>query len=208
MIGLGIATRGGGSGGTTGQVNSSNLFLDGQETSFATGDIAAWERGIDHDTMAHNNGYGLASDRFTDDTGAQTYTANIVIDWSTWDVLNSTVLGFYRVTATSTNWLNAMSLAVASTQAGYTDWTIPSRKEIANLYNEEVSGGSPIGLNFSPMNIIVSASSERLWMRTTGGITTRVYSIIENGGYQGLNKTTTTNDFFLVRQFAFSEISL
>lgn len=188
-------------------VNTSNLFQDGQITSYATGDLPGWYRGVDHGTLSHNNPYG-DTERFRDTAGGAIYANDIVVDWSTEDRIGEVVLGFYRITATSISWANAMSLANASVQAGFSNWAIPSRKETINLYNEEVSGGSPIGLNFSPMNIIVSASSERLWTRTTGGIVTRAYCAIENGSFQGLNKTTTTNDFFLVRQFTYAELGL
>jgi hypothetical protein len=54
----------------------------------------------------HNDGtatINTTTSRFTDELGGQTYTNDIVLDWSTWN--GSTLLGWYRVADTSVmNW--------------------------------------------------------------------------------------------------------
>jgi hypothetical protein len=58
----------------------------GQTTSYASNDDGATQRGrlTDFNTIPYLNPYG-DNFRFTDELGGQTFTNNIVIDWSTWD---------------------------------------------------------------------------------------------------------------------------
>jgi hypothetical protein len=55
----------------------------GQTTSYATNDDGDLQRGrlVDFNTLPYNNGFGNTN-RFTDELGGQTFTNNIVIDWS------------------------------------------------------------------------------------------------------------------------------
>jgi hypothetical protein len=72
------------------------LMKTGQTTSYRTGDDGDLEEGraTDFFTLATNNPFGNTN-RFTDELGGSTYTNNIVIDWSTYDNIGGTVLGYY-----------------------------------------------------------------------------------------------------------------
>jgi hypothetical protein len=85
----------------------------GQTTSYATNDDGDLERGrtIDFNTIPYLNPYG-DNFRFTDELGGQTFTNNIVIDWSTWDG-GSSVNGYcfsgYSNETANQNWDDWMS---------------------------------------------------------------------------------------------------
>jgi len=92
---------------------TAKLMKTGQTTSYITGDDGDIEAGrnTDFTTLAENNVFGNTN-RFTDELGTQTYTNNIVIDWSTYD--GSTILGWYRVNnGIDINWAGAIAGALA-----------------------------------------------------------------------------------------------
>ena len=98
------AAGGGGSVGAT-------IMKTGQTVSYRTGDDGDIEAGraTDFLTLASNNPFGNTN-RFTDELGGQTYTNNIVIDWSTYN--GTDVLGYSRVNQQAT-WDDAIDNCLA-----------------------------------------------------------------------------------------------
>jgi hypothetical protein len=84
--------------------------------------------------LASNNPFGNTN-RFTDELGGQTYTNNIVIDWSTFD--GSTVLGWRRTeNGTNINWNDSIDGALAVSIGTFTSgWRLPNTTELHSLIN-------------------------------------------------------------------------
>jgi hypothetical protein len=148
------------------------LMKTGQTTSYRTGDDGDLEEGraTDFFTLASNNPFGN-TDRFTDELGGQTYTDDIVIDWSTYD--GSTVLGWRRTTnGVNINWNSAIDGALlVSIGIFTTGWRLPNRNEINSLMIMD----SLRGLNYAPFN---NNSNDNYWSSTTAHPTTsNAYSI-------------------------------
>jgi hypothetical protein len=124
------------------------LMTTGQTTSYRTGDDGDIEAGraTSFTVLASNNPFGNTN-RFTDELGGQTYTKNIVIDWSTYNGTN--VLGYKR-TATNTTtggWNNAIDTCLAISIAPFTSgWRLANINEWNNIMNRELS--NPLG--YSP----------------------------------------------------------
>ena len=127
------------------------LMKTGQTTSYRTGDDGDLEAGraTDFTTLATNNPFGNTN-RFTDELGGSTYTNNIVIDWSTYDNIGGTVLGYYRLTIALVNWDdmidNCLALSIGTFTTGWRLWNI---NECVNILNFGIGNTS---LNYSPMN--------------------------------------------------------
>ena len=161
--GFGISKRGSGGGG--GSVGAT-LMKTGQTTSYRTGDDGDIEAGraIDFFTLSTTNPFGTNA-RFTDELGGQTYTNDIVIDWSTYDTVAGTVLGYYRVTNPSNvNWNTAIDQCLALSIGTFTTgWRLPNRGEIFNIALHE---GATLNypLNYSPLNINIATL---YWTSTT-----------------------------------------
>jgi hypothetical protein len=139
------------------------LMKTGQTTSYRTGDDGDIEAGraTNFTTLASNNLFGNTN-RFTDELGGQTYTNNIVIDWSTYD--GSTVLGYNRNINNwaASNWDTAIDNALAYSIGSFTSgWSLANKKQIENLQNMSIVGAA---LNYAPFNYNTTAS---LWSSTT-----------------------------------------
>lgn len=123
----------------------------GQTTSYATnddGDIEAG-RATDFFTLATNNPFGNTN-RFTDELGGQTYTNNIVIDWSTYDTVAGTVLGYYRTPLSGAIWATQISNCAAVSIGTFTsDWRMWNFREMFNI----CKGESNPNINYTPFNI-------------------------------------------------------
>jgi len=111
----------------------------GQTTSYATGDDGDLQRGrlVDYTTLPYNNGFGT-TDRFTDVLGGQTFTSNIVIDWSTWDG-GTDVLGFILSSKSTLNlgiqdWATWMAGQPYTTD-GFGDWYITNAREMLSIFD-------------------------------------------------------------------------
>ena len=130
--------------------STAKLMKTGQTTSYRTGDDGDLEAGrnVSFSVLAENNPFGNTN-RFTDELGGQTYTKNIVIDWSTYD--GSTVLGWRRTPNVSNiQWNTAIDGALAVTITPFTTgWRLPNNYELFSISN--VSLGS--SLNYSPFNV-------------------------------------------------------
>lgn len=149
---------------------TAQLMKTGQTTSYRTGDDGDLERGrsVSFLLLAENNPFGNTN-RFTDELGGQTYTKNIVIDWSTYD--GSTVLGWRRTTTSGQTWNQAIDGALLINIAPFTTgWRLPNFMELMSLANFSIVGY----LNYSPFNL----SSVNLWTSTTtAGSTTTAYML-------------------------------
>jgi hypothetical protein len=163
------------------------LMRTGQTTSYRTGDDAdtrAEGRAVDFFTLASNNPFGNTN-RFTDELGGQTYTNNIVIDWSTYD--GTTVLGWYRVrNAVNITWNDAIDEALTLSIGGFTSgWRLPNVNEGLSIMNFENTSS----LNYSPFNN--NLGTGRNFTSTTNSINTaQAFTITASSGIAPASKTT------------------
>lgn len=154
-------------GGGSTPLNTSNLFKTGANTSYATGDDGALQRGrgVDFFTLSFNNGFGNTK-RFTDDTGNQTYTSLVVVDWSTWNQVDSTVLAYYKTP------LNAFPqtthlLGQPYTRNSLSGWYVCNLNELHNIRNYSVYRNP---FNYSPFNYNMAITSENIWSSLQEGV--------------------------------------
>ena len=181
------------------------LMKTGQTTSYRTGDDGDIEAGraTSFTVLASNNPFGNTN-RFTDELGTQTYTNNIVIDWSTYD--GHTVLGISRVVvATGQTWNNAVDGSLSYSVGTFTSgWRLPNIREIFNLLNF-VNDQNNL-LNYSPLNL--SSSGRVYWSSTTIiGVTTFAYAF-NNIGLTSQQLKTSTFTYFRVRTFTVTGTTL
>lgn len=177
----------GGGGGSVG----ATLMKTGQTTSYRTGDDGDLEAGraTSFTVLASNNPFGNTN-RFTDELGGQTYTNNIVIDWSTYD--GSTVLGYKRTLRTlGINWNAAIDESIALSFGGFTSgWRMCNVCEYSNIYNYGLNYSTP--LNYSPFNLVTNVLY--LWISNTLiGQTTDAFYLGANGTMSFIVKTFATN---------------
>jgi hypothetical protein len=154
----------------------------GQTTSYRTGDDGDLERGrnVSFMVLAENNPFGNTN-RFTDELGGQTYTNNIVIDWSTYD--GSTVLGWRR-TQTGATWNNAIDGAQLVSIPPYTSgWRLPNVQELFSVQNF----ANATTMNYAPFNL----TSGSKWTSTTAAfLTTQAFYFTDTSGFTAAAKTT------------------
>lgn len=168
------------------------LMKTGQTTSYRTGDDGDLEAGraTDFFILASNNPFGNTN-RFTDELGDQTYTNNIVIDWSTFD--GSTVLGYRRTdNGVNLTWASAIDGALTVSIGSFTTgWRLPNRKELENIMNM----GTVRPLNYSPFNL---NDQFNFLCSTTNHQSTANAFVIANANHQVLavSKTATTSNSF------------
>ncbi len=149
------------------------LMKTGQTTSYRTGDDGDLEAGraTSFTVLASNNPFGNTN-RFTDELGGQTYTKNIVIDWSTYNGTN--VLGYYRVVNNAdVTWNTAIDSAAALSITGFTSgWRLPNKREMENICNYQLASL----LNYSPINL-----NNTIWTSTTFlASTTAAYTLAQS----------------------------
>jgi hypothetical protein len=140
------------------------LMKTGQTTSYRTGDDGDLEAGraTSFLVLPSNNPFGNTN-RFTSELGTQTYTNNIVIDWSTYN--GSTVLGYRRTpSATTVNWNGAIDGALAVSIGTFTTgWRLTNIRELMNIINFQNGNGTYLYLlQYAPFNIV-----DELWSSTT-----------------------------------------
>ena len=184
------------------------LMKTGQTTSYRTGDDGDLEAGraTDFFTLASNNPFGNTN-RFTDELGGQTYTNNIVIDWSTYN--GSNVLGYRRtLNAANLNWNDAIDQASAVSIATFTSgWRLHNIREIMSLFNYQTANGNI--LQYAPFNI---NSQVNIWTSTTNRlVTANAYCITDsfNGGVSAsIAKTIVLGRFLPVRTFTVTGTTL
>jgi hypothetical protein len=177
----------------------------GQTTSYRTGDDGDFEAGrlTNFTTLAENNPFGNTN-RFTDELGGQTYTNNIVIDWSTYD--GSTVLGWYRVSnGVDINWTNALDNALLVSIGSFTTgWRLPNVQELFSLLNFSAAANP---LNYSPINL--GTVTNGYWTGTnftTQGY--RVFNAISQVVGNSLKSTTSGMRYIPCRVFTVTGTTL
>lgn len=186
---------------------TATLMKSGQTTSYRTGDDGNLQAGraTNFTTLAENNPFGNTN-RFTSELGTQTYTNNIVIDWSTYN--GSTVLGVSRAAiATGKTWNNAVDECLAFSVGTFTSgWRLPNMKEIYNLVN--FANDPSNFLNYSPLNF--SSSGRVYWSSTTNvGGTANAYALNNVGMTSNVAKTTSVAyTYFPVRTFTVTGTTL
>jgi hypothetical protein len=162
---------------------SATLMKTGQTTSYRTGDDGDLEAGraTSFTVLASNNPFGNTN-RFTDELGGQTYTKNIVIDWSTYN--GSNVLGYYRtVSATNITWNAAIDAALALSITGFTSgWRLPNKREMENIFNYSLS----FGMSYSPF----SFPNNSIWISTTYQASTTIAYMLSSGSWISVNAKT------------------
>lgn len=160
--------------------STATLMKTGQTVSYATNDDGATQRGraTNFTTLdlapLHNDGsptLNTTTNRLTDILGGQTYSNNIVLDWSTWD--GSTLLG-YRRTISFDSYANIQTEYNALNISGFTGWKIPNVDEMFSICNK-LSTLSAY-MNYSPFSISTNSSfyTSTLSSSTVGFIITNV----------------------------------
>ena len=180
----------------------------GQTTSYATNDDGDLQRGreVDINTLAYNNGFGNTN-RFTDELGGQTFTNNIVIDWSTWDG-GTDVLGYIlSINSDSNNttdtWANWMSGQPYTTN-GFGNWYVVNASELSSLLNYEYTAG----LNGYPFNN--STGGDGLFWTSTTNPANSAAALYKNRNTYEIRSTgkTTAYNAMWVRTFTWNGSSL
>jgi hypothetical protein len=181
------------------------LLKTGQTTSYRTGDDGDIEAGraTSFTVLDSNNPFGNTN-RFTDELGGQTYTKNIVIDWSTYNGTN--VLGYKR-TATNINsggWNNAIDTCLAISIAPFTTgWRLANLNEWTNIMNKELA--NPVG--YAPMSSFIFANTAHT--SSTYKPVPSVYSWgIGSNGYITAKDKTETSSCLAVRTFTVTGTTL
>ena len=163
------------------------LMKTGQTTSYATNDDGDLEAGraTDFFTLLNNNPFGNTN-RFTDELGGQTYTNDIVIDWSTYDNIAGTVLGYDRTTLTGATWSAQVSAAAAVSIGSFTSgWRLTNDHEFHNVYSmqDTVFAGRFDGLRYAPFNI---SAGSYFWTSTSRDASFAVAHLLNNFGNFGV----------------------
>lgn len=180
----------------------------GQTTSYATGDDGNLKRGrlVDYRTLPYNNGFGN-TERFTDELGGQTFTNNIVIDWSTWDG-GTDVLGYIlsnrsdigNITQDWATWMAGQPY----TTDGFGDWYITNAREMLSIFDY----GGQHGLGDYPFYQGFTGS-DSFWTSTTYNMNTAQAFYKDRYRTNLLTNTKgTTRKTIFVRQFTWDGASL
>lgn len=179
------------------QIQVLNPIKSGQLVSYRTGDDGDLEYGlgVSFTALTCNNPFGNTN-RFTDTSGGQTYSDNLVVDWLTG-------LMWHRIPISGV-WNGAIDNSLAATTGGYTDWFLPNIKQLMTLSNFGVTGH----LNYFPFNININSVATRLWSSTTCSpvVTNAAQCLIEvNNNIIGSTKTTLSQ-YIYCRFFTLSEL--
>ena len=187
---------------TKAALTTAKLMKTGQTVSYRTGDDGDLERGrnTSFTVLAENNVFGNTN-RFTDELGGQTYTNNIVIDWSTYD--GSTVLGWLRTIQTAATWNNAIDNALLLSIGTFTTgWRLPNTQEYFSILNISSSRF----INYSPIN--GSSSAANYWTSSTNiNGTTQAWRFDNTTIFISSTKTGTAT-WYAVRTFTVTGTTL
>lgn len=172
----------------------------GQTVQYESGDDGTNEfgRGVSFNQLTCNNWFGNTN-RFTATDGTQVLVDDLMLDWQTQTM-------FYVIPfGTVATWNLAVSGALASTQAGYNDWTLPNIIQLTSLINYGMSDT----LNYSPLGIS-STPYANIWSSTTNpNATTEAYRINPvNGNVNGLAKATAGVYYIICRHFTKDDLGL
>ena len=179
----------------------------GQTTSYASNDDGATQRGrlTDFNTIPYLNPYG-DNFRFTDELGGQTFTNNIIIDWSTWDGVSS-VNGYchsiFSATSGIQDWTDWM-LNSPYTCSTFGDWYVSNISEVWSILNWDLT----FNLNGYPFNI-PNNSNYRFYMSSTNpSNTAQTWFKNHNGNLFSLSLKTSPRRAMLIRTFTVSGTTL
>lgn len=167
------------------------LMKTGQTTSYRTGDDGDIEAGraTSFTVLASNNPFGNTN-RFTDELGGQTYTKNIVIDWSTYN--GSNVLGYKRTATnvTTGGWNTSIDTCLAISIAPFTTgWRLANVNEWNNIMNRELS--NPLGYTpFSSFTFTFSSHSSSTYKPVPSAYS---WGIASNGYISAKDKTENSS---------------
>jgi hypothetical protein len=184
------------------------LVKTGQTISYRTGDDGDLEKGraVDFSTLNVNNPFGNTN-RFTDELGGQTYTNDIVIDWSTYDTVAGTVLGYYRVISATQNWDDAVDNALLTSVGSYTSgWYLPNIYQLENI--SQLTSAITRSTNYAPFNISYTGF---LWSSTTKPNNTSSAMVLYPFQFQTSDspKTTSSGRLYIpVREFTVTGTTL
>jgi hypothetical protein len=182
------------------QIQRQQPTRTGQVTRFRSGDDGDLQMGIgaSFSTLSDLNIFGT-NQRFTDELGGQTYTNKFVLD-------HSTGLMWYIALTTATQWNGAIDGALASTQGTFTDWVLPNINQLVSICNFSTITNAL--LNYSPFNIAVTTSTDRIWTSTTLPNTTgSSYTLQSNSTFAGSGKSTSQS-YIICRKFIPSDFGL
>jgi hypothetical protein len=130
-------------------------------TSYFTGDDGGTQRGraTDFFTLGTNNPYGNTT-RFLDELGGTSFANSIAIDWSTYDNIAGTVLGYYYGDLTTTrNLADSITWANSLTVGTFSGWRLWNAAEAMNTTNYSQS----FWWNYAPFNF---TTNQRIWTST------------------------------------------
>jgi len=183
----------------TPQKNIASHIKTGQTTSYRTNDDGDLQRGRETDftTLSSNNPFGNTN-RFTDDGGGQTYTSDWVIDWAFCNYVSETVIGWYRVEQSTTNFAGAMT-GQPYNLGGYSDCYVPNVTELMSICDHETN----VALNYSPFSL-----SNNYWSSTTAPNNTNNAKIAGSSGIGNVAKTNSGVNYIVMRIFTFAELGL
>ena len=183
------------------QIQRQQPTRTGQVTSYRTGDDGDLEMGIgaSFSTLSDLNIFGN-NQRFTSELGNQTYTNKFVLD-------HSTGLMWYIALVTGTQWNAAIDGALASTQGTFTDWSLPNINQLISICNFSTVTNSL--LNYSPFNIAITTTTDRIWASTTvpSSPSVNAYALYNLGQISGTGKSTSQS-YIICRKFIPSDFGL
>ena len=180
------------------------LMKTGQTTSYRTGDDGDIEAGrlTSFSVLPSNNPFGNTN-RFTSELGTQTYTNNIVIDWSTYN--GSTVLGYKRTYQSNALWSASIDGCLAVSIGTYTSgWRMWNILEFINICNFSQADSNPFPATFTTPNTY-------LWTSNTNNTdTTQAYMVALESmiTYRRLVKTSASIPTVAVRNFTVTGTTL
>jgi hypothetical protein len=179
------------------QIQRQQPTRTGQTTSYRTGDDSDLQMGIgaSFSTLSDNNIFGT-NQRFTDETGAQTYTNDFVLD-------HLTGLMWNRVPNTVDTWNNAIDGCLAYAGGTFTDWFLANINQHMTIISWEVGA---IGLNYAPFSI---SSAEFYWTSTTAPSgTTNAIRINNISSIPVAQLKTNTSKYLYCRKFIPADFGL
>jgi len=196
------------SGGSGAAPIGADLMKTNQTVSYRTGDDGDLEKGraTDFFTLASANPFGT-TERFTDDLGGQTYTNQIIIDWSTYN--GTTVLGYGDSAFSGNTWDDAIDNALSTSIGSYTSgWRLPNINELWSLINMGVSVNK--GLEYYPWTELTWAYIvSNLWSSTTTPYASTQALFLKNFTIEIDNKSKTSAlNWIPVRDFTVNGTTL
>lgn len=191
-----VVPAGGGGGG----FNTSDLMATGENISYITNDDGDKQFGRDFLILEYNNPYG-DTERFKDDLGTQIYSSDVILDWSTWNQVNNTVLAYYRILEGSNSAINHIN-SQPFTKNLLSNWWMVNNRQLYNAFNHSIFRNY---LNYSPFNIVVSATSDRIW---TSNFESPTFCQFFYGRGMSQGAISSTYRAFLCRTYTLTELGL